>query len=172
MKHEREFDTSYFHNPHIQGVNYSLFIMLLKEMMSMESKGQPGAALTASPLQSLQSSDLYCVFCVSLSPSHKIIEGVVYIVRYMSRRSHTVQDCVETTLEGRDGAHHAVSMWDHTVPPPLFLVASPIDFFFSRSSISQKMMWQKVWVSLTSVRPLKLKNMQKQGNLIRCVKSG
>jgi hypothetical protein len=38
MKHEREFDTSYFHNPHVQRVNYSLFIMLLKEMVSMESK--------------------------------------------------------------------------------------------------------------------------------------
>jgi hypothetical protein len=32
MKHKREFDTSYFHNSHVQGVNYSLFIMLLKEM--------------------------------------------------------------------------------------------------------------------------------------------
>jgi hypothetical protein len=38
MKGEREFDTSYFHNPMIQGVNYFLFIMLLKKK---ESKGQP-----------------------------------------------------------------------------------------------------------------------------------
>jgi hypothetical protein len=52
MKHEREFYISYFHNPHVQGVNYSIFIMLLKEMVSMESKGQPGAALVASSLLS------------------------------------------------------------------------------------------------------------------------
>jgi hypothetical protein len=53
MKHEREFDTSYLHNPIVQGVNYSLFIMLLKEMVSMESKGQPGVAPKVSPLLSL-----------------------------------------------------------------------------------------------------------------------
>jgi hypothetical protein len=50
MKHEREFDTSYFHNPIVQGVNYSLFIMLLKEMVSMEPEGQPGAAPVVCPL--------------------------------------------------------------------------------------------------------------------------
>jgi hypothetical protein len=49
MKHKREFDTSFFHNPNSPGVNYSLFIMLLKEMVSMELKGQHGAALAASP---------------------------------------------------------------------------------------------------------------------------
>jgi hypothetical protein len=49
MKHKREFDISYFHNPIVQGVNYSLFIMLLKEMVSMESKEQPGVAPAASP---------------------------------------------------------------------------------------------------------------------------
>jgi hypothetical protein len=36
---------------------YSLFIMLLKEMVLMELKGQPGAAPAASPLLSSQSSD-------------------------------------------------------------------------------------------------------------------
>jgi hypothetical protein len=56
MKHEREFDTSYFHNPIVQGLNYTLFIMLLKELVSMELKGQPVAAPTTSPLSS-QSSD-------------------------------------------------------------------------------------------------------------------
>jgi hypothetical protein len=84
MKHDRDFDTRYFYNPHIQGVNYSLFIILLKEMMSMESKGQLGAAPAASPLLSSQSSDLYCVFRVSLSPSHEIIKEGVYIVRFRS----------------------------------------------------------------------------------------
>jgi hypothetical protein len=33
-------------------MNYSLFIMVLKEMVSMEVKGQPGAAPAASPLLS------------------------------------------------------------------------------------------------------------------------
>jgi hypothetical protein len=33
-------------------MNYSLFIMVLKEMLSMELKGQLGAALVASPLLS------------------------------------------------------------------------------------------------------------------------
>jgi hypothetical protein len=49
---EREFDTSYFHNPIVQLVNYSLFIMLLKEMVSMELKRQLGAALEAYSLLS------------------------------------------------------------------------------------------------------------------------
>jgi hypothetical protein len=49
MKHKREFDTSYFHNPIVHGVNYSLFIMLLKVLVSMETKGQLGAAPAASP---------------------------------------------------------------------------------------------------------------------------
>jgi hypothetical protein len=78
MKHKREFDTSYLHNLHVQGVNYSLFIMLLKEMMPMESKGQPGAAPAVSLLLSSQSSDLYCVFRVSLPPRREIAEGGIY----------------------------------------------------------------------------------------------
>jgi hypothetical protein len=36
----------------VQGVNYSLFIMVLKEMVLIESKGQPKAALAMSPFQS------------------------------------------------------------------------------------------------------------------------
>jgi hypothetical protein len=56
MKHDREFDTSYFHNPIVQGLNHSLYIMLLKEMASMESRRQPGAAPKASPLPSYPSS--------------------------------------------------------------------------------------------------------------------
>jgi hypothetical protein len=43
MKHkrEREFDTNHIRNPHVRGVNYSLIIMLLRELMLMGSKGQP-----------------------------------------------------------------------------------------------------------------------------------
>jgi hypothetical protein len=58
MKHERERERESLIQvtstmPIVQGVNYSLFI-LLKEMVS---KGKPGAPLTASPLLSLQSLD-------------------------------------------------------------------------------------------------------------------
>jgi hypothetical protein len=68
MKDEREFDRSYFHSPHVQGVKYSLFIMWLKEMVWMEVKGQPGVALAMSPLLFLQPSDPYGVFHASLPP--------------------------------------------------------------------------------------------------------
>jgi hypothetical protein len=33
-------------------MNYSLFIMMVKEMVSMEANGQPGAAPAAPPLLS------------------------------------------------------------------------------------------------------------------------
>jgi hypothetical protein len=36
----------------------------------------------------------------------------------------------------------------------------------------EKMTWQRFWVHLTSDRSLKLKNMQKQENLLRSVKTG
>jgi hypothetical protein len=42
--------------------------MVQKEMMSMEAKGQPGAAPVASSLISLQSVDLYGVFRVYSPP--------------------------------------------------------------------------------------------------------
>jgi hypothetical protein len=71
-KHEREFDTSYFHDPHSPGVNDSLFIMLLKEMVSMELKGQPGAAPAVSPLLSLESADQFHVIFHSPPPPREI----------------------------------------------------------------------------------------------------
>jgi hypothetical protein len=58
--------------PIVQGANYSLFIMLHKEMVSMESKGQPGAAPTTYPLISSLCLDLYGVFVVSLPPHHEV----------------------------------------------------------------------------------------------------
>jgi hypothetical protein len=111
--------------------------LVLKEMISMESKGQPGVALVASPLLSSQSSDLHGVFHVFLPRHREIAKWGVYS-RFRSSRSRRVQDCIKTTLEGWDGAHHAVSMWDRMVSPLLVLVASPVDFFFSRFSISRK----------------------------------
>jgi hypothetical protein len=59
-------------------MNYSLFIMVMKEKMSMEAKGQPGADLATSPLLSSQSSDLYFIFYVSLPPHRKIARGHIY----------------------------------------------------------------------------------------------
>jgi hypothetical protein len=55
----------------------------------------------------------------------------------------------------------------------LVLMAFPVDFFFffSRSSISKNMMWQTVWVRLTSRRSLKVKNMQKRRNQLCSVKT-
>jgi hypothetical protein len=53
-------------------MNYSLFIMVIKEMMSMEAKRQRGTALAASPLLSSQSLDPYCVLSISLPPPHEI----------------------------------------------------------------------------------------------------
>jgi hypothetical protein len=76
MKHAREFDISYFYNPVVQGMNYSLFIMLLKEMVSMELKRQPGVA---SPLLSSQSLDMFRIFCVSPPPRREIaLTGPLY----------------------------------------------------------------------------------------------
>jgi hypothetical protein len=117
MKHNKEFDTSYFHNPVVQGANYSLFIMLLKEMVLMESKGRLGAAPATSTLLSSQSSDQFCVFCVSLPPHREIARGVPYIVGFRSRQIRRIQNCVERTHEDRDGPHHMARKWAHMGGP-------------------------------------------------------
>jgi hypothetical protein len=55
---------------------------------------------------------------------------------------------------------------------PLFLLmAFPVDFFFSRSSIFQENDVTKILGHLTSERPLKVKNMQNQENLLHNVKT-
>jgi hypothetical protein len=59
-------------------MNYSLFIMETKEMMPMEAKVQPVAALAASPLLSSQSADPFRVFSVSMPPPHEITRGWIY----------------------------------------------------------------------------------------------
>jgi hypothetical protein len=51
------------------------------------------------------------------------------------------------------------------------LVAFPVDFFFSGLLFPEKITWQKVWVRLTSGRSMEVKNMQKEGNLLRSVKT-
>jgi hypothetical protein len=59
-------------------MKYSPVIMVPKEMVSMESKGQLGAAPVASSLLSSQSIDLYYVFCVFPQPGRKIARGGIY----------------------------------------------------------------------------------------------
>jgi hypothetical protein len=59
-------------------MNYSIFIMDMKEMMPMEAKVQLVAAPATSPLLSSQSTDPFCVFFVSMPPSHKITKGGIY----------------------------------------------------------------------------------------------
>jgi hypothetical protein len=53
-------------------MNYSIFIMVIKAMMLMKGKGQPGTASTTSPLLILALLELYRVFFVSLLPHHEI----------------------------------------------------------------------------------------------------
>jgi hypothetical protein len=93
------------------------------------------------------------------------------MVGFRSRRSRGIQGCIERMHEAQDGPHHMAKKWSYMVGPLLHLVASPIDFFLSRSSISKKMMWKKYWVHLTVGRSLKVKNMQKQSNLLRSAKT-
>jgi hypothetical protein len=71
MKHEREFDTSYFQNPH------SLGYELLPHHHVAEGDGVDGVGgqPEASPLLSLQSSNPYDVFRVSPPPHHKVARG-------------------------------------------------------------------------------------------------
>jgi hypothetical protein len=76
-----------------------------------------------------------------------------------------------TGPKGESGPHHACQFLGRVVDPLFHLVVFPIDFFFSCDSISQKIMWQKDWVRLKSRRSLKVKNMQKQGNLLQSVKT-
>jgi hypothetical protein len=63
---------------HSLGMNYSLFIMMLNEMVPMEAKGQPGADSAVSPLLSLQFADPYCVFHVSPLPLARCTGGPFY----------------------------------------------------------------------------------------------
>jgi hypothetical protein len=103
-----------------------------------EVKGEPRTALAASPLLFLLSPDQCCVFCVSQPPHHKIARGVLYIVGFRSRRICGVQDCIERTHKRKSGPHHPVSLQARVVCPNSRLIASPVDFFFSRSSISRQ----------------------------------
>jgi hypothetical protein len=59
-------------------MNYSLFNIETKEMISIEAKRQPGAVLVASHLLSLQFADPYCVFSIFTPPSMKYHKRRIY----------------------------------------------------------------------------------------------
>jgi hypothetical protein len=67
----------------------------------------------------------------------KSLEGV-YIVGFRSRQIRGDHDCIERMHEAWDGPHHMARKWVCVVGPLFRLVASLIDFFYSRSSISWK----------------------------------
>jgi hypothetical protein len=98
--------------------------MLLKEMVSMESKGQPGVALVASPLLSSQSSDQFRVFFVSPSPRCKITRGVFYIVDLdqdefmeikIALKGHMRPEMGPTTRPGKGHAWWALLSTSHSL---------------------------------------------------------
>jgi hypothetical protein len=72
----------------------------------MELNGQPGAALTASPLLSSKYVDPYCVFRVSLPPHHEIAQWVPFIVGLRARRFCKAKVCSNWTHETESGPHH------------------------------------------------------------------
>jgi hypothetical protein len=56
---------------------------------------------------------------------------------------------------------------------PLFWFSwrSPLTSYSHDPVFPKKMMWQEEWVCLMSERPLKVKNMQKQENLLSSIKT-
>jgi hypothetical protein len=115
-------------------MNYSLVIMVLKEMVSMESRGSRVVPV-ASPLLSLQSIDPFIVFRISPPPHRNNAKGGIYS-QYRSRRVHGGEFCDNWTHEVPSGTYHVGQVLDRIVGPILALVVFPVDFFFSSSSIS------------------------------------
>jgi hypothetical protein len=59
--------------------------MMMKEMMSMKTKGQPGAApISDSPLILALFKSFSYIPCFSAAP-HEIAQGVIYMVGFRSR---------------------------------------------------------------------------------------
>jgi hypothetical protein len=101
----------------------------------MEAKGQSGAAPAGSPLLSLRSSYMFCVFSISMPPHHKITRGG-HIVGFSSRQFRRGKGCINWTHKGEVAPHHMGQVLGRMVSDLFLLVAFPIDFFFSRYSIS------------------------------------
>jgi hypothetical protein len=120
-------------------MNYSLFIMVMNEMMLMDANGQLGVVLTLSPLLSLMSSNLYCVFYVFPLPHHEIARSI-YIVGF--RQRNPGNDPREWKWAPPRG-HHLGSCGPTSFLPrcaPRWLLRLTI--FVSL----KKMSWQKEWV--------------------------
>jgi hypothetical protein len=90
--------------------------MVLKEMVLMEAKGQPGAGLTASPLlYSVLGQDgfVLCIRCFFVVSSWDRM-GVPFIVGFRSIRFCQAKLCSIWTHEGEDVPHHMIKkpwMW-------------------------------------------------------------
>jgi hypothetical protein len=93
------------------------------------------------------------------------------IVGFRSRCIRITKERGKRSHEAGYGPHHAAKMWDRMVGPIFPLVAFHVDFFRHLMCFLKKMMCQKDWISLTSRRLLKLKNMQKQEVLFCRVKT-
>jgi hypothetical protein len=150
-------------------MKYSLFIMVMKEMMSMEAKGQMGAAPAASPLLSSQYSDLYYMFSVSLPPCRKITR-LTYIVDFRSRQFHRAEVCSKRTHKAGVGPTtrlgSGLAWW------VLFSTSWDSPLYYSQGLLFlEKITWQKIGSVWHPEGSWKSKNMQKQGFLLCRVKT-
>jgi hypothetical protein len=140
-------------------MNYSLFIMVLKEMVSMEVKWQPEAASTSYYLLSFAVCRYVLCIHVSPPPHREIAQGSFYSC-FLVKKVPSSQSLHRLDPRGGDGPHQLAIFIGREVGV-LHLMIFPVDFLFSWSFISKKMMWQKAWVRLTSRMSRKVKNMQK-----------
>jgi hypothetical protein len=109
--------------------------MVLKEMVSMELKGQPGAALHRLPSNLCRS-----VMYISVSPPPVVrSQGwVLYIVVFRSRWFRQAKVCSVWTHEEESGSYHMGQLLGFVVDALFHLVAFPVNLFFSWSSNSRK----------------------------------
>jgi hypothetical protein len=85
--------------------------------------------------------------CFHIIPLQNLWKGV-YIVGFRSRRVRGAEVCNNWTHEGESGSHHMSQVLGRVVDPLFHLMTFFVDFFFSQSSISQKMTWKKDRVCL------------------------
>jgi hypothetical protein len=145
-------------------MNYFLFIMMTKGMVSMEVERQPGVALVASPLLycSLQ---IYFVLSVSMPPPREIAWEIIYLVSFKLRQFRRGKESWKGVHGVESGVHHAARTLGHVVPHLFHLVVLHIDFFFARASFLENLIYQKDCVCLMFERSLKLKIRK---NIISC----
>jgi hypothetical protein len=141
MKHEREFDTSYFHNPHVQGWTTPSSSWCWRRCCRCSRRATGSSFKSFSPTILAVFMSIWCILWFSVALLQNCQRGV-YIVGFMSRRFCRVQDCIEARHEVGDGSHHVASRWVSIFPYLFslvaFLMSFLIDLFFSRSYISQK----------------------------------